>query len=86
MAWWQIPFAVFIRIAKDLFGLEQKAVSTGLTEGILRRMIDELGETPKVIATGGFAKLIAENCDLIDAVDENLMLEGLRLIYEKTKN
>ena len=55
----------------------------GLTEGILRRMIAELGEQPKVIATGGFAALIAENCDLIETVDENLMLDGLRLIYEK---
>jgi len=55
----------------------------GLTEGILRRMIDELGEKPKVIATGGFAKLIAEDCNLIEIVDENLMLEGLRLIYDK---
>ncbi|MEP6901618.1 MAG: type III pantothenate kinase [Actinomycetota bacterium] len=57
----------------------------GLTEGIISRMIDELGENPKVIATGGFANLIAENCDLIEIVDENLILEGLRLIYEKTK-
>jgi len=55
----------------------------GLTEGILRRMIAELGEQPKVIATGGFAALIAENCDLIETLDENLMLDGLRLIYEK---
>lgn len=55
----------------------------GLTEGILRRMIDELGGQPKIIATGGFANLIAENCALIEIVDENLMLDGLRLIYEK---
>lgn len=55
----------------------------GLTEGILRRMIDELGEQPKTIATGGFANLIAENCSLIETVDENLMLDGLRLIYDK---
>ena len=57
----------------------------GLTEGILRRMSDELGEKPKVIATGGFANLIAENCNLIEIIDENLMLEGLCLIYEKLK-
>jgi type III pantothenate kinase len=55
----------------------------GLTEGILKRMITELGEKPKVVATGGFANLMAENCDLIETVDENLMLDGLRLIYEK---
>lgn len=57
----------------------------GLTEGILQRMIDELGEKPKVVATGGFANLIAENCDLIEIVDENLMLDGLRLIHENRK-
>ena len=55
----------------------------GLTEGILRRMMSELDELPKTIATGGFARLIAENCDLIEIVDENLMLDGLRLIQEK---
>jgi type III pantothenate kinase len=53
----------------------------GLTEGILRRMIGELGEKPRVIATGGFSRLIAENCDSIELIDENLMLEGLRLLY-----
>jgi pantothenate kinase, type III len=56
----------------------------GLTEGILRRMLAELGEKPQIVATGGFAGLLAENCNLIDVVDENLMLEGLRRIYEKT--
>lgn len=55
----------------------------GLTEGILRRMIDELGEAPRTVATGGFAKLIAENCALIEITDENLILDGLRLIHEK---
>ncbi len=54
----------------------------GLVEGILRRMIRELNETPRVIATGGFAALIAENCPIIETVDENLMLDGLRMIYE----
>lgn len=57
----------------------------GLTEGILRRMIDELGEKPRVVATGGFSRLIAENCDLIDSTDENLMLEGLRSVYLRNK-
>lgn len=55
----------------------------GLTEGILRRMINELSKKPIVVATGGFAKLIAENCNLIDTIDENLMLEGLRSIYSR---
>jgi type III pantothenate kinase len=55
----------------------------GLVEGILERMFVELKEKPCVIATGGFAKLIAENCSLIETVDENLTLEGLRMVYEK---
>jgi type III pantothenate kinase len=55
----------------------------GLTEGILKRMTEELGEKPRVVATGGFSRLIAENCPLIEIVDENLMLEGLRMIYER---
>lgn len=57
----------------------------GLVENILQKMIGELGETPRIIATGGFAKLIAQETALIEIVDENLMLDGLRLIYEKIK-
>ncbi|MBA2494944.1 MAG: type III pantothenate kinase [Acidobacteria bacterium] len=56
----------------------------GLVDGILQKMINELGEKPQIIATGGLAALIAENSDLITIVDETLMLEGLRLIYKKT--
>lgn len=59
---------------------------SGLVNEILRKMIDELGEKPKIIATGGLASVIAESSDLIEITDENLMLEGLRLIYEKTRN
>jgi len=54
----------------------------GLVDGIIERIIGELGETPKVIATGGFAHLIAESSEKIEIVEENLMLEGLRLLYE----
>ncbi len=58
----------------------------GLVDGIIRRMIDELREKPKIIATGGLANIIAESSELIEVVDETLMLEGLRLIYEKIKH
>ena len=46
-------------------------------------MIDELNEKPKVIATGGLARIISEGSEFIEIYDENLMLDGLRLIYEK---
>ena len=57
----------------------------GLVDGILQRMIDELGGAPRVIATGGLAALIAKGSGFIETVDETLTLEGLRLVYERTK-
>lgn len=58
---------------------------SGLVEKILQKMIEELGEKPAIIATGGSASIIAESVEMIEIVDENLILEGLRLIYEKNK-
>jgi type III pantothenate kinase len=55
----------------------------GLVDGLLRRIIDELGEKPKVIATGGLANLIAESSEMIDIVDETLMLDGLKRLINK---
>ena len=57
----------------------------GLVDDILRRMIDELGGSPRVIATGGLAPLIAKGSRYVEIVDETLTLEGLRLVYERTK-
>lgn len=55
----------------------------GLVDGILRRMLEELGEKTKVIATGGLAPLISQASELIETVDDTLTLEGLRLIYQR---
>jgi len=55
----------------------------GIVESIITRFKNEIGDNPKVIATGGFASLIAENTTLIDIVDENLLLDGLRLLHER---
>jgi len=60
----------------------------GLVDGVLQRMINELGNErkPRVIATGGLARLIATASDIIELVDETLTLEGIRLVYERTSN
>jgi type III pantothenate kinase len=55
----------------------------GLVDGILERMIAEMGPETKTVATGGLAKLIAEGSKYIGAVDEMLTLTGLRIVYER---
>jgi hypothetical protein len=57
----------------------------GLVDGILRRMIEELGRRPRVVATGGLAPLIATASEFIDEVDLTLTLDGLRLVYERVR-
>lgn len=51
-------------------------------EGMVQRMTDELGGSARVIATGGQASIVSGLTQVIEAVDENLTLEGLRLIHE----
>jgi type III pantothenate kinase len=58
----------------------------GLIEGILKRIRDERGETLGVIATGGLAPLFAGATDVIETVDRDLTLWGLRLIYRHNTN
>src|SRR2546423_1748396 len=55
---------------------------TAQVEGMVDRIRKELGQEPRVIATGGFAGLIAAQTPVIELVDQRLMLEGLRLIYD----
>lgn len=58
----------------------------GQVEGIVKRMKEEAKQEPKVIATGGLAKLIAEESNVIDIVDPFLTLKGLHMLYERNAN
>ncbi|MFQ6015792.1 MAG: type III pantothenate kinase [Anaerolineae bacterium] len=53
-----------------------------MVEGLTKRIKAELGGEAKVIATGGLAELVASKTEVIEFVDQNLTIEGLRLIYE----
>lgn len=61
----------------------------GLVDGILERMLHETqhaeGPAPKVIATGGLARLIADDSRYIETIDDMLTLDGLHLIYERNR-
>jgi type III pantothenate kinase len=57
----------------------------GLIDGIVKRMSEEAGTNPLVIATGGLASLVAEYSETISEVNPDLTLVGLRIIFELNK-
>ncbi len=57
----------------------------GAIDGIVERLVAELGPKTRVIATGGHSSLISEGSLFIRHVDENLTLEGLRIIWDRTR-
>ena len=57
----------------------------GLVHNIIGEIRKELGEEAKVIATGGFGDQISDEVKAITAFEPNLVLEGLRIIYERNR-
>ncbi|MEQ8202689.1 MAG: pantothenate kinase, partial [Smithellaceae bacterium] len=54
----------------------------GLVDGIVERIKAEVKTDPLVIATGGLAKVVAEETKTIDKIEEMLTLDGLLIIYK----
>lgn len=54
-----------------------------LADGLIKQIAAELGSKPRVIATGGFAHLIGDGLKTVSVIDENLTLDGLRLLSER---
>lgn len=57
----------------------------GLIEGIVSRIQRELGVKTKVVATGGYAELLAKETPVFDVINPDLTLIGLRFIYEMNR-
>jgi type III pantothenate kinase len=57
----------------------------GMVEGLVRRMSAELGGRATCVATGGLASIIAPEIDLIEHVDVDLTLQGLRIVWERNR-
>jgi type III pantothenate kinase len=55
----------------------------GMIDGIVERIVAELGAGTKIIATGGQASMIVSGSRYLKIVDEHLTLEGLRMIWER---
>jgi type III pantothenate kinase len=54
-------------------------------DGILERIENELGQKPRVIATGGLAPQIAKDSRFITEIDDMLTLDGLLILFERNR-
>ncbi len=57
----------------------------GSVDAIVAKIARECGSPRRVVATGGWAGVIAPECELVDEVDPYLTLEGLRIIYQRNQ-
>ena len=59
--------------------------TAAMLDGLLDRITQELGEKPTIVATGGLSKDIIIHCENDIIYNANLLLDGLREIYEKNR-
>ena len=58
---------------------------SALVEGLVRRALEELGEDAPVVATGGLATVFRDELPFLEAVDPDLTLTGLRILWERNR-
>ena len=83
-----------IEILKPEFALGKNTVSSmqsgayygylGAIDMMVKNLKATIGANAKVVATGGFARLFAEE-ELFDYIDQRLPLEGIKMVYEDSK-
>jgi type III pantothenate kinase len=59
----------------------------GLVDGIIERILKEMGgdQKPRIVATGGLARMVAADSRYITEIDELLTIEGLRILFERNR-
>ena len=75
-------------IGSDTVTAMQSGVYWGyisLIEGLVTRIKEEVGQSMRTISTGGLAPLFKNGTDLIDELESDLTLHGLRLVYDRRK-
>jgi len=75
-------------IRGDTVGAMQSGIVFGaaaMVDGMIAIFEEELGHSASVVATGGFAPVVIPHCKRKIELDDNLLLTGLRILYEKNK-
>lgn len=73
-------------IAKDTASAIQSGIIFGyasLVDGLLARMFEELRSRPKVVATGGLARIISAHTQFVDEVEDDLTMDGLKILFRR---
>lgn len=86
----QLPYIDFTAPQKVIGSNTVESMKSGIVvgaaamlDGMAKRMEAELGCKATLVATGGLASSVTKYCEREVIIDDNLLLEGLRLIYNK---
>lgn len=88
----QLPMVELAAPARLIGGSTTEAIQAGLVfgaagqvDGLVARLEREMGAggKPRVVATGGLARLVAPHTQVVDAIEPFLTLDGVRLVYQR---